>query len=188
MEAIKLIVGIGNPGDSYAQTRHNVGVWFIEALANQKHKSLTKENKFHGFVAKWNNCWLLKPTTYMNDSGLAIVAITKFYKLYPQEILVVHDELDFPQGNIRLKENGGHGGHNGLRDIIKRLGTSNFYRLRIGIGHPGNKDLVTSYVLSPPSKNERNAILKAIEKGLSIVEKLLTGDFQKAIHDLHNNS
>ena len=183
---IKLIVGLGNPGYEYAGTRHNVGAWFIEVLANRKQHSLHKEKKFNGFIGKWNQCWLFKPSTYMNESGLALTAITQFYKLPPQEILVVHDELDFPAGDIRLKENGGHGGHNGLRNIIQQLGTADFYHLRIGIGHPGHRDWVTPYVLSPPSKNDRNAILSAIEKGLSVVEELVTGEFQKAAHDLHS--
>ncbi|WP_100622547.1 aminoacyl-tRNA hydrolase [Candidatus Coxiella mudrowiae] len=183
---IKLIVGLGNPGNEYAGTRHNAGAWFVEALANQKQQSLRKENKFYGLIGKWNRCWLFKPSTYMNESGLALAAVTQFYKLIPQEILVAHDELDFPAGDIRLKENGGHGGHNGLRNIIQHLGTANFYRLRIGIGHLGHRDRVIPYVLTPPSKNDRSAILAAIKKGLSIVEELVIGEFQKAIRDLYS--
>ncbi|MFW0097567.1 MAG: aminoacyl-tRNA hydrolase [Coxiella endosymbiont of Haemaphysalis qinghaiensis] len=183
---IKLIVGLRNPGYEYAETRHNVGAWFIEALANRKQQSLYKEDKFHGIMGNWNQCRLFKPSTYMNESGLALTAVTQFYKLLPQEILVAHDELGFPAGDIRLKENGGHGGHNGLRNIIQHLGTADFYRMRIGIGHPGHKNRVTPYVLSPPSKNDRNAILEAIEKGLSVIEELVTGKFQKATNDLHS--
>ena len=174
---IKLIVGLGNPGSEYVGTRHNVGAWFVETLANKKQKSLCKENKFHGFISKWKYCWLFRSSTYMNESGLAVAAVAQFYKLETQEILVVHDELDFPVGNIRLKENGGHGGHNGLRNIIQHLRTTNFYRLRIGIGHPGYRDLVTPYVLSFPSKNDRSVILAAIEEGLSIIDKLVISGF-----------
>lgn len=186
MDRIKLIVGLGNPGDEYTNTRHNVGAWFAQALADQENQPLQKENKFYGFLAKLNHCWLLKPSTYMNESGQAVAALARFYKIKPQEILVAHDELDFPAGTIRLKESGGHGGHNGLRNIIQHLGTNNFYRLRIGIGHPGQKDRVTPYVLSPPSKNDQVAILTAIEKGISIVHKLMKGEFQKAMRDLHS--
>ncbi|WP_264435735.1 aminoacyl-tRNA hydrolase [Coxiella endosymbiont of Dermacentor marginatus] len=184
--AIKLIVGLGNPGDEYAKTRHNVGAWFVETLADRKQQLLYKENKFHGVIGKWNYCWLFKSCTYMNESGLAVTAVAQFYKLDPQEILVVHDELDFSVGDIRLKENGGHGGHNGLRNIIQRLGTTNFYRLRIGIGRPKHRNLVSSYVLSLPSKSDRSAILKAIEKGLSVVGELIIGEFQKAISNLYS--
>lgn len=183
---IRLIVGLRNPGCEYAETRHNVGAWFIEALASQKKQSLHKDNKFCGVMGNWNQCRLFQPSTYMNESGLALTAVAQFYKLLPQDILVVHDELGFPAGSIRLKENGGHGGHNGLRDVIHHLGTADFYRMRIGIGHPGHKDLVTPYVLSPPSNNDRSAILEAIEKGLSVIDELVTGKFQKAVHDLHS--
>ena len=183
---IKLIVGLGNPTGEYAGTRHNVGAWFVERLANQNQQFLHKENKFHGFIGKWKYCWLLKSSTYMNKSGLAVASVAKFYKLGPQEILVVHDELNFPVGDIRLKENGGHGGHNGLRNIIQHLRTTNFYRLRIGIGHPGHRDLVVPYVLSLPSKNDRSAIFAAIEKGLSVIKELVIGDFKKAINNLHS--
>lgn len=117
---VKLIAGLGNPGDQYARTRHNVGAWFLETLAQQRNQSLAKENKFHGFVAKCNDYWLLKPTTFMNESGQAVAALAHFYKIKPSEILIAHDELDFPAGDIRLKEGGGHGGHNGLRKINKR--------------------------------------------------------------------
>ncbi|AUJ58560.1 aminoacyl-tRNA hydrolase [Coxiella endosymbiont of Amblyomma americanum] len=171
---IKLIVGLGNPGDRYAKTRHNAGVWFIETLANQKQKLLYKESKLHyGFIGKWNHCWLFKPSTYMNESGLAVASVARFYKLIPKKILIIHDELDFSVGDVRLKKNGGHGGHNGLRSIIQYLGTTDFYRLRIGIGHPKSKDQVISYVLSSPSKEDYSAILMAIKRGISIIEKLV---------------
>lgn len=186
VHGIKLIVGLGNPGNKYSGSRHNVGAWFVETLANQKQQSLRTANKFHGLITKWNYCWLFKPLTYMNESGLALSAVTQFYKLLPQEILVVHDELAFLAGDIRLKKNGGHGGHNGLRNIIQHLGSTHFYRLRIGIAQLGYRDQIIPYVLNPPSKNDQSAILRAIKKGLSIVEKLVIGEFQTAMRDLHS--
>lgn len=180
MALIRLIVGLGNPGNKYADTRHNVGVLFVEALANRENCSLQKEDKFYGAIAKLNHCWLLRPSIYMNKNGAAVAALTWFYKIKPQEILVVHDELDFPVGVIRLKKSGSHGGHNGLRNIIGHLGTADFYRLRIGIGHPGHKYQVTPYVLSAPSKNDRAAILAAIDRGLQITNVLMQGEFEKA--------
>lgn len=182
---IKLIVGLGNPGNEYAGTRHNVGIWFVEALANQENHFLKKEDKFYGAVTKFNHCWLLKPSTYMNENGKAVAALVRFYKIKPQEILVAHDELDFPIGIIRLKVRGGHGGHNGLLSIIKHLRTADFYRLRIGIGHPGHKHQVTPYVLSVPSEDDRTAISAAIDRGLRVTNELMQGEFEKAMHNLH---
>lgn len=188
-EGIKLIVGLGNPGAEYANTRHNVGAWFVEQLANRESQTLRKEIKFFGFVARIANathqCWLLNPITFMNDSGKAVAALSRFYKISTEEILVAHDELDFPAGKVRLKENGGHGGHNGLRDIIQRLGNNNFYRLRIGIGHPGHKDRVTPYVLSNPSKNDKVLIQEGIDSTMSFIPDLLNGEFQKVMKQLH---
>ena len=185
MIPIKLIVGLGNPGDEYADTRHNVGIRFVEALANQANHSLQKEDKFHGAITKLNHCWLLKPSIYMNENGKAVAALARFYKIKPQEILVAHDELDFPVGIIRLKESGSHGGHNGLRNIIEHLGTTDFYRLRIGIGHPGHKRQVTPYVLGAPSKDDQTTILAAIDKGLQVANELMRGEFEKVIRSLH---
>ena len=184
-DGIKLIVGLGNPGAEYANTRHNVGAWFVARLADQAQQTLRKENKFYGLVAKLNRCWLLKPTTFMNESGQAVAALAHFYKIQPQEILIAHDELDFPTGKIRLKEHGGHGGHNGLRNIIQQLGTVDFYRLRIGIGHPGHKDRVTPYVLSEPSKTVRSHLITAIDMGVKIIPDLIDGKFQQAMQELH---
>lgn len=183
---IKLIVGLGNPGNEYADTRHNIGVRFVEALADREKCALQKEEKFYGAVAKLNHCWLFKPSTYMNKNGESVAVLVQFYKIEPQEILVVHDELDFPVGVIRLKGSGGHGGHNGLRNIIKYLGTADFYRLRIGIGHPKHKYQVTPYVLSTLPKDHRTAISAAIDKGLQVINKLMQGEFEKAMRDLHN--
>ncbi|QTS84240.1 aminoacyl-tRNA hydrolase [Coxiella endosymbiont of Amblyomma nuttalli] len=183
---IKLIVGLGNPGNEYADTRHNTGIWFVETLANQVNHTLQKEDKFHGAITKVNHCWLLKPSIYMNENGRAVVALARFYKIKSQEILVVHDELDFPVGVIRLKESGGHGGHNGLRNIVEHLKTGNFYRLRIGIGHPEHKDQVIPYVLSTPSENDRVAILSAIDRGLQIINELMRGTFENAMRNLHS--
>lgn len=186
---IKLIVGLGNPGPEYAKTRHNVGAWFTQQLADQLQESLRLESKFRSLVAKINlageSCWLAQPTTYMNESGQAVKAVAQFYKIAPEEILIAHDELDFPAGTIRIKEAGGHGGHNGLRDIIQHLGTPDFYRLRIGIGHPGDKNKVSAYVLNEPSQSDKQRILTSIEDGLRAVEDIVTGDFQKAMRYLH---
>lgn len=186
---IKLIVGLGNPGSEYAKTRHNVGAWFVEKLAEESHQTLRNESKFFGEVTRiqlsGNPCYLLKPTTYMNESGQSIQAIAKFYKIKPEEILVAHDELDFPVGTVRIKESGGHGGHNGLRDTISHLHTNNFYRLRIGIGHPGNKDHVTPYVLGTPSRGDKELIMKSIDDALRVVPDLIVGESQRAMRWLH---
>lgn len=189
---IKLIVGLGNPGAEYAKTRHNVGAWFVGQLAESAQQTLRNEAKFFGLVARvtmaGESCWLLQPTTYMNDSGQAIQAIAKFYKIKPEEILVAHDELDFPVGKVRIKENGGHGGHNGLRDTIAHLHANNFYRLRIGIGHPGHKDHVTPYVLGEPSRGDKELIINAIDAALRTVPDLIGGDLQRAMRTLHEEN
>jgi PTH1 family peptidyl-tRNA hydrolase len=188
--AIKLIVGLANPGSEYVSTRHNAGGWFVELLAQQAGTSLRIESKFHGLVAKilvdGKPCWLLEPTTYMNESGRSISALMRFYKITPQEVLVAHDELDFEPGIIRLKEGGGHGGHNGLRDTIASLGTKDFYRMRIGIGHPGHKDKVSPYVLGRPSSSDRAKIDQSINDGLRVVDDLVNGELQKACRYLHS--
>lgn len=187
-DGIKLIVGLGNPGREYESTRHNVGAWYINQLANQQKESLQAEKKFFGLISKFNlqneSGWLLQPMTYMNDSGKAVASIVNFYKLLPKQILIAHDELDFPAGTIRLKKSGGHGGHNGLRNIIDCLGSNEFYRLRIGIGHPGHKDHVTPYVLGAPSKHDTQLIEAAILHSLLITDDLVTGNFEKAMRVL----
>ena len=187
--AIKLIVGLGNPGPQYHKTRHNVGNWFVTALAEQCGVTLRPEAKFKSLVGQsqlnGNKIWLLAPLTYMNCSGEAVQPFAKFYKILPEEILVVHDELDFPPGTIRLKQNGGHGGHNGLRNIISHLNNSNFSRLRIGIGRPSEQSMVTDYVLHAPSKSEQQQIEYSIEDGLAIMSHLISGDFAAAMQILH---
>src|SRR3990167_5165519 len=187
MNGIRLIVGLGNPGAEYAKTRHNVGAWFVDIFSEQNNISFALQKKFHAIVGSHQKIFLLKPTTYMNESGLPVSAFIKFYKINPEEILVVHDELDFEAGIVRLKKDGGHGGHNGLRDIIQQCGSSDFYRLRLGIGHPGNRDDVSDYVLSAPSKADHADILRAIDEGSRIIPELLSGEFQKALHQLHSD-
>ncbi len=186
---IKLIVGLGNPGRSYEQTRHNVGFWLIDSLAQQQAGVVFRNHtKFSAAVAKLDGCPLLKPTTFVNDSGQAVSAYTKFYQLKPPELLVIHDDLDLPTGSIRLKFDGGHAGHNGLRSIIQHIGQANFYRFRIGIGHPGHKDRVISYVLSAPPPEERTRILEAIHAGIMTLPELMQGHTETAMQILHSRS
>lgn len=186
---IRLIVGLGNPGEEYAKTRHNAGAWYIEQLAVHLGITLQPQNKFLGKVASFHikekTHWLLAPNTFMNMSGQAVRAMSQFYQIPAHEILVIHDELDFAPGVIRLKLDGGHGGHNGLRDIIRHLSTDKFYRLRVGIGHPGDRNKVSDYVLSCPSKSEFILISDAIQRALNSVPELVLGDIQKAMKDLH---
>ena len=157
MNPPRLIVGLGNPGQEYAATRHNVGFWFVDQLAEKLKTPLAPQAKFFGRAARSGELWLLQPTTFMNRSGQAVAALANFYKISPAEILVIHDELDLPPGGIRLKQGGGNGGHNGLKDIQARLGTPDFWRLRLGIGHPRTLNLaqqVVDFVLHPPRKEE----------------------------------
>ena len=186
---IKLIVGLGNPGPKYSETRHNAGFWFVEDLASQYRSRFLPEKKFHGEVARINlegkDVWLLKPETYMNRSGLSVVSLAAFYKIAPENILVAHDEIDLKAGTARLKSGGGHGGHNGLRDIISHLGTKDFQRLRIGVDHPGSKDLVVDYVLKRPDSKDRQAIEDSINDALRVMPKIAAGEWEKAMHQLH---
>jgi PTH1 family peptidyl-tRNA hydrolase len=186
---IQLIVGLGNPGPQYTQTRHNVGFWLVEQLCNSLKTPIANESKFKGYIASatYGNqpLKILAPMTYMNRSGESVLAVSKFYKIPPEEILVVHDELDLPPGVARLKLDGGHGGHNGLGDIIAHLGTKKFYRLRLGIGHPGDKDDVTNYVLERPNKADNAKIVEAIDASLAVFNDLLAGNFEKAMTTLH---
>jgi len=186
---IKLIVGLGNPGPKYEQTRHNAGFWFLDVLANDYHATLRSESKFHGDVAKsqikGEDVWLLKPDTFMNLSGQSIAAVSRFYKITPDQILVVHDELDLPAGTARLKRGGGHGGHNGLRDTISRLGSKDFARLRIGIGHPGDKSKVHDYVLKQASRDDQIEIDTAIRHAVDVVADIIAGDMDAAMNRLH---
>jgi PTH1 family peptidyl-tRNA hydrolase len=186
---ITLIVGLGNPGAEYEKTRHNAGAWFVDAVAHTAHATLRSTTKFHGLhsAAKIDGkeCHLLIPTTYMNLSGQAVQAVANFYKITADNILVAHDEIDLPVGDVRLKFDGGHGGHNGLRDIISHLGTNKFHRLRIGVGHPGNSKLVHDYVLHPPKKPEKELIENAIQDAEKILPLVLRGEYQKAMMALH---
>jgi PTH1 family peptidyl-tRNA hydrolase len=187
---VQLIVGLGNPGPKYEQTRHNVGFVFVDALARAKGATFRPENKFHGDVCKLSlggsDVWLLKPGTFMNLSGKAVAALARFYKLAPESVLVVHDELDIAPGQLRLKQGGGHGGHNGLRDIIAQLGSRDFYRLRIGIGHPGSSRDVTNYVLGKASGDDCQLIEHAIDDALHELPLILDGEWQKAMNHLHS--
>jgi PTH1 family peptidyl-tRNA hydrolase len=189
---IQLIVGLGNPGAKYEDTRHNAGAWFVSALASDNDISLRKNAKFHGLHAqtevKGHECHLLIPTTYMNLSGQAVQAVADYYKISPASILIAHDELDLSAGTVRLKFDGGHGGHNGLKDIISHLNTKQFYRLRIGIGHPGNRDDVVDYVLKNPSQADRLAIITALQEAEPILPLIMQGEFQKAMHLLHSDN
>ena len=185
---IQLIAGLGNPGNEYEKTRHNAGFWFIDQLVSQYNLILKNESKFLGEVAKFNspsgNIWLLKPTTFMNRSGQSIARLAQFYKIQPEQILIVHDDLDLPPGSVKLKQGGGHGGHNGLRDSIAQLG-KNFYRLRLGIGHPGNKEQVVGFVLGKTPQSEKKLIESAVDKSIDSIELILQGDMQKAMNQLH---
>lgn len=191
MSEIKLIVGLGNPGEKYADTRHNAGEWLIERLARRFNVSLNPENKFFGKTARTlvngKEVRLLVPTTFMNLSGKAVGALASFYRIKPEEILVIHDELDLPAGTAKLKQGGGHGGHNGLKDIVAQLGNNNnFYRLRIGIGHPGHRDLVAGYVLNKPSPADRNALEKVLDEATDCVEIIFKDGMIKATNRLNS--
>jgi len=188
---ISLIVGLGNPGKEHEGDRHNAGADFVQALAHAHSTPLKIDKKYFGLAGKFSHAnrdiHLLIPTTYMNLSGKSVAALATFYKISPEQILVCHDELDFPPGDIRLKKGGGHGGHNGLRDTISALGTqNNFLRLRIGIGHPGDADQVADYVLKSPPKSERKLIEHSIEKALAVTDLVLSGQIEKAMHQLHS--
>lgn len=191
MSGIRLFVGLGNPTREHERDRHNVGFWYVERLAAKLGASLAKDAKMHGLVARVSprgaagDVWLLEPQTYMNLSGKAVGALARFFKIAPAQILVVHDELDFPPGTVKLKQGGGVAGHNGLKDIAAQLGTPDFWRLRLGIGHPGDRALVGNWVLSTPSPADRTLIEGNIERALEIVDLLLAGDMQVATQKLH---
>lgn len=184
-QPIRLIAGLGNPGDKYAKTRHNVGFWFLSSLQNRYLFSLNNEKKFQAHVGSFLNhghtIRVVAPMTFMNLSGNAVAGIANFYQIPAEQILIVHDEIDLDAGVNRLKFGGGHGGHNGLRDIIPKIGSKDFLRLRIGVGHPGNSKAVSNYVLSTPSKNEQIEIERAIETSLDFVELLLLGEVSQAM-------
>jgi PTH1 family peptidyl-tRNA hydrolase len=189
---MKLIVGLGNPGKEYAATRHNAGAWWLFRLAGELGITLQNEPRFHGLCARVSQgdseFWLLYPQTYMNVSGRAVGALCRFYKIQPGSVLVVHDELDLPPGTSRLKLDGGLGGHNGLKDIVAHLGTREFWRLRIGIGHPGDKHAVVNYVLQVPRKEEAVLIDEAIDRSLEVWPLIAKGDYQTAMMKLHTKS
>lgn len=189
--AIKLIVGLGNPGAEYEATRHNAGFWLVDHLARDGQIFLRHDSKFHGLCGRvkiaGHDVWLLQPQTFMNRSGLAVVALAQFYKIMPDEILVVHDELDIAPGLVKLKQGGGNGGHNGLKDIQAHLSTPNFWRLRLGIGHPGNKNEVANFVLKPPRREEQDLIDDTILKSLAVMPKIVAGETGAAMSLLHTD-
>lgn len=188
MNPPRLIVGLGNPGPEYENTRHNAGFWFVEQLARQLKVTLALQAKYFGRAGRVGDLWLLQPTTFMNRSGQAVAALANFYKITPDEILVVHDELDLPPGGIRLKQGGGNGGHNGLKDIQAKLGTPDTWRLRLGIGHPRSLGLaqeVVDFVLHQPRKDEQADIDQAIHRCLLAWPKLAAGDYATAQQQLH---
>ncbi|MDO5289262.1 MAG: aminoacyl-tRNA hydrolase [Pseudomonadota bacterium] len=186
---IKLFVGLGNPGDEYEATRHNAGFWFIDAVARVLGAHLTHDRAYHGLVARASvqgqSVWLLQPQTFMNLSGKSVAALARFYKIAPEEILVAHDELDLPVGEAKLKQGGGHAGHNGLRDIHAQLGSPHYWRLRLGIGHPGNKAEVVGWVLRKPPLDERIGIEQAIDRAVKALPELVVGDMDKAVQRIH---
>ena len=190
MGEIKLIVGLGNPGHEYEATRHNAGFWWVDEFARMHQFAFKMENKFHGLAARGpvhgREIFLHKPQTFMNGSGRAVAALAQFYKIAPQHILVVHDELDLPPGAARLKLGGGHGGHNGLKDIIAHLGSKDFWRLRIGIGHPGERTDVSDYVLSAPRREEAGLIEQAIQRAQDVAHLIIEGKLEAAMLKLHS--
>jgi len=186
---IKLIVGLGNPGSKYDQTRHNAGFWFLDELARQYQGAFQAEKKLSAEVCKVSidtqPVWLQKPQTFMNLSGRAVQQISTFYKFKPGQILVAHDEIDLPVGKMKLKRAGGHGGHNGLRDIIAHIG-KDFWRLRIGVDHPGQKDDVVDYVLKKASQKEQREIDAGIDMALRLAPDFASGEMERAMHELHS--
>lgn len=186
---IRLIVGLGNPGPEYEDTRHNAGFWWVDEAARALKVSLQPDRAYHGLVARANRAagpvWLLQPMTYMNLSGKSVSALARFFKISPAEILVIHDELDLPPGQMKLKQGGGNGGHNGLKDIQAQLGDANFWRLRLGIGHPGVKSEVAAYVLRKPPQADRDALQRNIQDSLGTLDALLDGQMDKAMLKIH---
>ena len=187
---LRVIVGLGNPGPKYTETRHNAGFWFIDEVARKYTATFRPEKKFHGEVAKISlqgkDIWLLKPDTFMNRSGLAVQSLLSFYRITAEQLLVAHDEIDLPPGTAKLKTGGGHGGHNGLRDIINQLGTKDFHRLRIGVGHPGSKEQVVDYVLHNASRDDRILIDRDIDDAVGVMPELASGALEQAMQKLHS--
>lgn len=191
MHGIRLFVGLGNPGEKYVATRHNAGFWWIDLISQQTSSPLKLDAKMFGETGKISSqadAWLMKPNTFMNASGKAVAAIANYYKIKPAEILVIHDELDLPAGTSKLKLGGGHGGHNGLRDIHAALGTPDYWRLRIGIGHPGDRNEVVNFVLKPPLKAEQAVIDESLYQSSKVFGLLLAGQFEQAMLTLHTKA
>jgi PTH1 family peptidyl-tRNA hydrolase len=188
---IRLFVGLGNPGPEYEQTRHNAGFWWLDALARELKVNLTADKSYHGLVARTSiqgqSVWLLAPQTFMNLSGKSVASLANFFKIAPQEILVAHDDLDIAPGEAKLKLGGSHAGHNGLRDIHAQLGTDQYWRLRLGIGHPGNKAEVLHWVLKKPVLDHRIAIDQAIDRALKALPQFLSGDMEQATRMVHTS-
>jgi PTH1 family peptidyl-tRNA hydrolase len=189
MTAIQLVAGLGNPGAKYEQTRHNAGFWFVDELARRCSTQFRSESKYKSDVARCTvdgkDCRLQKPMDFMNRSGQSVAALAGFYRIPRNAILVVHDDLDLPVGTIKLKKGGGHGGHNGLRDLVSHLGGNDFLRLRIGIGHPGHRDDVVDYVLKNASREDRGLIDQAIDDAISVMPQIIAGDIEAAMKALH---
>ena len=188
--SLRLIVGLGNPGSKYDKTRHNAGFWFVDELAKRYNGQWLAEKRFSGLACKvdiaGNMVWLLKPTTFMNRSGLAAHQLTSFFKIDATQVLVAHDEMDLPAGVMRLKKGGGHGGHNGLRDLHAQIG-KDYWRLRVGIDHPGDRNLVLNYVLGTPSRSDEDAIMNGIYDAADQIKLVVAGDTQKAMNELHRS-
>ncbi len=190
--SLGLIVGLANPGKEYALTRHNAGAWWVQALCKDYNFALQNESKLQAAVGILTlsgvkvRCAI--PTTFMNHSGSAVAKIAKYFEIPADKILIVHDELDFPPGVIRIKQGGGHGGHNGLRDIVPQLGGNNFHRLRIGIGHPGDRDLVADYVLANPGSKDKQLIEQAINQSIQFAPDIIAGNWQMVMNKLHQES
>ncbi len=189
---IRLFVGLGNPGPEYEQTRHNAGFWWVEALARGLNAQARPESSYFGLVARVNNApgtdgpiWLLQPMTFMNLSGKSVAALARFFKIAPEEIMVAHDELDIEPGQMKFKQGGGNGGHNGLKDMQAQLGSADFWRLRLGIGHPGIKAEVANYVLRRPPIAERQLVEDCIQKSMDAVPLMLNGQLDKAMMKIH---
>lgn len=186
---IRLLVGLGNPGAEYEATRHNAGFWFIDEVARKLKVSLVPERSYFGLAARASTSggpvWLLEPMTFMNLSGKSVAALARFFKIAPEEILVAHDELDLMPGQVKLKLGGSHAGHNGLKDIHAQLGSPDYWRLRLGIGHPGVKAEVVNYVLRKPAPEQREAIEQSIQQSLGVLDLLLAGEMERAMMKIH---
>jgi PTH1 family peptidyl-tRNA hydrolase len=189
---IRLVVGLGNPGVEYVSTRHNAGFWILDQWTTELRATWLQEARFFGKVSSLKtmgiDAWLLKPQTWMNESGRSVQSFLQFYRFQPGELLVIHDELDLPPGTIKFKWGGGHGGHRGLKDIIQKIGTADFWRMRVGIGHPGEASKVVGYVLNPPLFSERNLIENAINSGLRVLPEFIQGNSATAMQQLHTTN